>query len=151
MARNITLLIPLFEAFSWFEAGLQALMDEAGWPAVSRQHVMVLILIRQGCDRPAAIARALGITRQSTSVIIADMVTGGLLTVEADPTDRRAKRAVVSPRGQKRADDARDAMLELTDELARRIGKPNIRKLWDALSAYWGPPVERVEDMGSRR
>ncbi|RYD44245.1 MAG: MarR family transcriptional regulator [Sphingomonadales bacterium] len=150
MAKNVTLLIPLFEAFSWFETGVQTMMDEAGWAPVSRQQVLVLILIRQGCDRPAAIARALGITRQATSVIIADMVEQGILSLIADPRDKRAKTVLITSKGQKRADDAREAMLVLTDELSRRIGADNVDKLWTALSAFWGPPIENAADLRAR-
>lgn len=148
MARNVTLFIPLFEAFAWFDTGLQTLMTEAGWATVSRQQTMIMILVRQGCDRPAAIARALGITRQAASVIISDMLEEGILSMEADPNDRRAKKVVITEYGQTRHDDARDAVLIITEELSRRIGKANVRKLWDALTAHWGLPVESLDDLG---
>lgn len=148
MTRNVTLFIPLFEAFAWFDTGLQTLMTEAGWPTVSRQQTMIMILIRQGCDRPAAIARALGITRQAASVTIGEMIEEGILSMESDPNDRRAKKVIVAPYGQNRHDDARDAVLILTEELSRRIGKANVRKLWDALTAHWGLPVESLNDLG---
>lgn len=144
MVRAATLFIPLFEAFSWFDAGLQTLMTEAGWAEVSRSQTMAMILVRQGCNRPAAIARALGISRQSASTIIAEMIEAGIFAMEPDPGDKRAKIVTITPLGQKRANDARDAVFQLTAELERRIGRDNVANLWNALTANWGPPVESL-------
>lgn len=149
MARNVTLFIPLFEAFSWFDGGLQTLMNEAGWAEVSRSQTMAMILVRQGCNRPAAIARALGISRQSASLTIAEMIESGIFAMEPDPNDGRAKIVTVTPLGQKRANDARDAVLLLTGELERRIGKDNVENLWNALTANWGPSVESLRDVAT--
>lgn len=150
MTKHATLLIPLFEAFSWFDAGLQVLLRDAGWTAVSRPQTMVLIAVGLGIERPADIARALGITRQSASATIAEMVEEGLLELEADPDDGRAKRVRVSAQGEQRTRDSRRAMAVLTEELTRRIGKANVRKLSEALTPAWGPAVARVEDIGGR-
>lgn len=147
MARNVTLFIPLFEAFSWFDRGLQTLMAEAGWAEVSRSQTMSMILVRQGCNRPAAIARALGVSRQSASLTIAEMIESGIFAMEPDPNDRRAKIVTITTFGQKRANDARDAVLQLTGELERRIGKDNVANLWNALTANWGSAVESLRDI----
>ncbi|WP_164857179.1 MarR family winged helix-turn-helix transcriptional regulator [Sphingomonas crocodyli] len=143
MARHATLLIPLFEAFSWFDEGLQTLLREAGWTAVTRPQTMVLIAIGQGIERAVDIARAIGVTRQSVGVTIAEMAAEGLLEMVDDPNDRRAKRVHLSDKGERRREDSRRAMAELTAELERRIGKASVTKLGEALQKDWGPPVAR--------
>ena len=143
MPRHATLLIPLFEAFSWFDDGLQVLLREAGWSAVTRPQTMILIVIGQGVDRPAEIARALGVTRQSAGVTIAEMVAAGLIVLEDDARDKRAKVVRISELGERRREDSRRAMATLTDELERRIGKANVRKLSEALEPEWGAPISR--------
>ena len=143
MTRHATLLIPLFEGFSWFDEGLQTLLREAGWTAVTRPQTMVLIAIGQGIERPVEIARTIGVTRQSVGVTIAEMAAEGLLELSEDPADRRAKCARLSEKGERRREDSRRAMAELTAELERRIGKANVRKLGEALQQDWGSPVTR--------
>ena len=138
MSRHATLLIPLFEAFSWFDAGLQAKLREAGWAGVTRPQTMMLIVIGQGVARPAEIARALGITRQSVGATIAEMTAAGLVETHPDPNDRRAAIVRISPLGEERREASRRAMAELTAELARRIGADNVAKLQDALDPDWG-------------
>ncbi|HEX7849974.1 MAG TPA: MarR family transcriptional regulator [Sphingomonas sp.] len=141
MPRHATLLIPLFEAFSWFDDGLQVLLRDAGWTAVTRPQTMILIVVGQGIDRPAEIARALGVTRQSAGVTIAEMVAEGLIALDQDPDDKRAKIVRISDKGERRREDSRRAMATLTEELERRIGKANVRKLTEALDPDWGPPI----------
>jgi DNA-binding MarR family transcriptional regulator len=141
MPRHATLLIPLFEAFSWFDEGLQALLREMGWTATTRPQTMILIVVGRGIERPAEIARALGVTRQSAGVTIAEMAAEGLIALEDDPSDKRAKIVRISAEGERRREDSRRAMAKLTAELERRIGKANVRKLSDALEPDWGAPV----------
>jgi DNA-binding MarR family transcriptional regulator len=143
MPRHATLLIPLFEAFSWFDDGLQVLLRDAGWTAVTRPQTMILIVVGQGIDRPAEIARALGVTRQSAGVTIAEMVAEGLIALDQDPDDKRAKIVRISDKGERRREDSRRAMATLTEELERRIGKANVRKLTEALDPDWGPSLGR--------
>ncbi len=140
MARHTTLLIPLFEAFSWFDEGLQGLLREMGWSAVTRPQTMILIVVGRGVERPADIARALGVTRQSAGVTIAEMAAEGLIVLENDPGDKRAKIVRISDKGERRRADSQAAMARLTSELERRIGKANVRKLEEALSSEWGLP-----------
>lgn len=151
MPRHATLLIPLFEAFSWFDAGLQALLRDAGWTAVTRPQTMVLIAVGQGIRRPAEIARALSITRQSAGATIAEMVGEGLLELYPDPADARAKVARLSAAGEARRDDSRRAMQVLTEELERRIGAERVAMLWQALEIDWGAPVAAPPGREGRR
>lgn len=147
MQRHATLLIPLFDAFSWFDSGLQALLREAGWTAVTRPQTMVLIAVGQGISRPAEIARALSITRQSAGSTIAEMVSEGLLQLDPDPGDARAKIARLSAAGEARRQDSRKAMRALTAELERRIGPDRVKMLEAALDRDWGPPVSSGEEL----
>ncbi|PKB13421.1 DNA-binding MarR family transcriptional regulator [Novosphingobium kunmingense] len=136
-----TILIPLFWAFAWFDEGLQTLLREAGWDAVSRPQTMVLIAVGQGIARPAEIARTLAITRQSAGATIAEMVAAGLIELTTDPDDRRAKIVRISAEGERRRADSRAAMTRLVDELEQRIGKDSVAGLSAALRRDWGPPL----------
>ena len=136
------LFIPLFEAFAWFETGLQVYMREAGWPAVTRPQTMVLITITQGANRPAEIARRLSITRQSVGKTIAEMLELGLIELKEDPQDKRAKVVSISELGERRWRDSRDAVRAMTQELSRRIGSRNVANLIEAMAQNWGEPIQ---------
>lgn len=136
-----SILIPLFWAFAWFDEGLQALLREAGWDAVSRPQTMVLIAVGQGVARPTDIARTLSITRQSAGATIAEMVDTGLMELDIDPEDRRAKIVRISAKGERRRADSRAAMTRLVAELERRIGRDAVAGLTDALRRDWGSPL----------
>lgn len=136
-----SILIPLFWAFAWFDEGLQALLREAGWDAVSRPQTMVLIAVGQGIARPADIARTLSITRQSAGATIAEMADAGLIELDIDPEDRRAKIVRVSAEGERRRADSRAAMARLVAELEQRIGRDAVAGLTDALRRDWGSPL----------
>lgn len=136
-----SILIPLFWAFAWFDEGLQALLREAGWDAVSRPQTMVLIAVGQGIARPADIARTLSITRQSAGATIAEMADAGLIELDTDPDDKRAKIVRVSAEGERRRADSRAAMTRLVTELEQRIGMDAVAGLTDALRRDWGLPL----------
>lgn len=136
------LFIPLFEAFSWFETGLQAYMREAGWPEVTRPQTMVLITITRGARRPAEIARRLNITRQSVGKTIAEMLELGLVVLDEDPNDRRAKVVSISELGHQRHRDSRDAVRAMTEELSRRIGDQRVANLIDVMEQDWGEAIQ---------
>lgn len=151
MARTPNLFIPMFEAFGWFEVGLQAYMREAGWPTVTRPQVMVLIAIAQGARRNAEVARRLGITRQSVGQTIAEMVELGLVEMTPDPEDGRANILSISELGERRRKDSRDAISLIARELSRRIGAEHVQALDAALAADWGEPVVTFSAATMRR
>ena len=154
MERASILLIPLSEAFAWFETGLQAYMSETGWDDdITRSQTLVLIQVALGAERPAEIARRLNITRQSVGKTIGEMVEAGLLDVREDPKDKRATIVAISARGEDRRIDARQGIRILTRELKRRIGAQNVANLIEAMSQDWGEPITSFKDLmpGSRR
>lgn len=143
------LLVPLMEAFDWFEVGLHAYLTQAGWPEVSRSQTIVLITVASGIDRPAEIARQLGITRQSVGETLAELSRLGLIELVADPNDRRAKVVRISDLGEKRRVDSRAAILAITQELERRIGKRRVAAISEAMAQDWGSPVTTFDSVTS--
>lgn len=143
------LLVPFLRGFEWFNTGLRAYLREAGWPDVTTPQTMVLITVWFGANRPAEIARQLNITRQSIGQTIAEMVEGGLLVIEADPADRRAKIVRVTPLAERRHADSRKAVETLVTELERRIGVRQVANLFEALEKNWGDPIERFPSLSA--
>jgi len=72
--------------------------------------------------------------------LIEELVDHGLVTVAADPDDRRAKVVMLTPRGRRLTQSAADILQQIEAELADRVGHPTVSALRRALDADWGPP-----------
>lgn len=140
------LIVPLLQAFCWFDDGLQAHLQAKGWAHVTRPQSMVMVNIVTGVCRPSDIARNLGVSRQAIHATINQMVDMGMLSLEDDPADGRSKIVAIAAKGQAMRADANEAVSRLTAELARRIGKVKVANLAAALAADWGTPLAPAED-----
>lgn len=136
-----TLIVPLLQAFFWFDDGLQSYLQARGWNQVTRPQSMVMANVVMGVHKPSDIARNLGISRQAVHTTINQMVELGMLELREDADDGRAKTVALTPRGQDMRQDADRVMSDLQAELRRRIGGRNVDNLIKAFSADWGPPV----------
>ena len=134
------LIVPLLQAFCWFDDGLQAHLQAKGWGQVTRPQSMVMVNFVTGVLRPSEIARNLGISRQAIHSTIAQMVDMGMLELKDDPADGRSKVIAITPKGVAMRADANEAVQALTAELGRRIGKAHVANLAAALSCDWGAP-----------
>lgn len=147
------LIVPLLQAFCWFDDGLQAHLQAKGWGHVTRPQSMVMVNFVTGVDRPSDIARNLGISRQAIHSTIAQMVEMGMFELKDDPADGRSKLIAITPKGLAMRADANEAVQRLTAELARRIGKTHVAGLMTALACDWGapPPPPPVQPKPARR
>jgi DNA-binding MarR family transcriptional regulator len=94
LAARLLALMPRFA--DWAAASLRAKRDE-GDP--SFRQLVVLFQIRQGVTSPVALASRLGISRAVVTGLLDRLEQRGLVRREADPTDRRRLRLVVTPAG----------------------------------------------------
>lgn len=148
------LIVPLLQAFCWFDDGLQAHLQAKGWGQVTRPQSMVMVNFVTGVLRPSDIARNLGISRQAIHSTIAQMVDMGMLELKDDPADGRSKVIAITPKGVAMRADANEAVQALTAELGRRIGKAHVAALAAALSCDWGmppTPAAKTASPGKRR
>jgi len=136
------LIVPLLQAFFWFDESLQNYLRQKGWPAVTRPQSMVMVSIVRGVTRPSDIARDLGVTRQAVHATINGMVEIGLVELIDDPDDRRSKIVAISEQGARMREHAREATTLISEELARRIGPQKLEALRAAMAADWGAPLD---------
>jgi len=137
------LIVPLLQGFYWFDEGLQNYFRSRGWSGVTRPQSMIMVNIILGTTRPSEIARKLGISRQAVHATIAQMVEMNMLELIDDPEDGRSKILKIGKTGGERRRDARRAVMLLTNELARRIGKQNVENLMKAFAEDWGDPPSK--------
>jgi DNA-binding MarR family transcriptional regulator len=133
-----TLLVPLMNAFLWFDDGLQSYLQAQGWHQVTRSQSMVMANVVVGVGKPSDIARNLGLSRQSVHTTIMQMAKMGMVELNHDPEDGRAWIVTVSEKGRAMGRDADDAIAALTTELRRRIGSRNVDNLIKAFREEWG-------------
>jgi DNA-binding MarR family transcriptional regulator len=93
-AERLLALMPRFA--DWAAASLRAKRDE-GDP--SFRQLIVLFQIRNGATSPVALANRLGISRAVVTGLLDRLEQRGFVQREADPTDRRRLRLVVTPAG----------------------------------------------------
>lgn len=133
----------LLQAVYWFDESLQLHVKQAGYPAINRTQSLILLSIAQGIERPIQIAEQLGLTRQGVHLAIKELHAVGLISIEDDPNDRRAKRVFFS------RDDERDEMrwfatkaLERIEKiLSKRVGARNFDTFRKVLQMDWGDVV----------
>lgn len=136
-----TLIVPLLQAFFWFDDGLQSYLQARGWNQVTRPQSMVMANVVMGFHKPSDIARNLGISRQAVHTTINQMVELGMLELREDAEDGRAKIVALTNLGHDMRQDADKVMGDLQAELRRRIGNRNVDNLIKAFSTEWGAAV----------
>ncbi|CDO37836.1 MULTISPECIES: MarR family winged helix-turn-helix transcriptional regulator [Novosphingobium] len=141
MDKTLYLIVPLLQGFEWFDESLQLSLREKGWPNLTRPESMVMMHVQQNIVRPAEIARSLRLTRQAVHVTIGGLVKRGIFELVDDPEDGRIKIVQLTEMGNAMRHDAQLIVQELTGQLAKRIGKPQVRALRDAFSRDWGDPI----------
>ena len=140
------LLLSLLQGFYWFDEGLQNYLRSKGWPAVTRPQSMVMANVVLGFRRPSDIARNMDVSRQAIHATINQMVKLGILALTDDATNRRVKLLTLTPLGERMRVDAQQAMVVMSDELGRRVGRPQLLKTAHLLHGDWGAPMSFLKD-----
>ena len=109
--------------------------------------ILVQTLYRPDEAEPARLASFVQIPRQSMSTMLARLQRRGLLVMESHPLDKRRKRVVLTPEGERLAREMFEDLLDY-ERLAIDVihpGKlPEIRRLLDAY-------VRMLEDLNEKR
>lgn len=139
------LLKHLLHAVYWFDEGLQDHLEAAGWPRMSRTKSMILINVADGVTRPIEIAANLGISRQAVHLALEELRQTGLVQVDPDPDDKRAKRVSFAPdqqQGEGMRLDGLRSLQRIETVLKQRVGSEPYAKMMEVMQADWGPPVK---------
>lgn len=132
------MMMDLMRAFYWFDEGLQASLKQRGWQAITRSQSMMFANIAVGIQRPADLARNLGVTRQAVSKMLQEMSEQDLVVIEPDPTDKRAQLVRFSEKSARLRADALEILGQLEDQLGTAIGKRALDSMRGALEKDWG-------------
>ncbi len=141
----------LIKGLDWFDNSLQSLFAARGYKAVHRTHSMMVVLIASGINRPADIARELGVSRQNIHYMARQLIENGFLRQLSDTNDARGAVYAFTEESQEHRDFAMAALANLEDILMRRIGTEHVLNLRHVLSLDWGPEVESLIDEDTPR
>ena len=83
--------------------------------------------------RVSVLAERAQITKQSMAELVAHLERHGYVERASDPDDRRAKLVRATPRGEEVYAIAREFVVELEAEWAKRLGRSKIRELRELL------------------
>lgn len=137
----------LVRATYWFDEALREIQLRHGQTPVTRVQAMVLLNLALGEQRPVRLARAVGVTKQAVSLILADFQKLGWLIVTPDPSDARASLVDFSPFGRTQLDVIFKALHQLESHLAHVIGADRMGVFRAVLELDWGaPPILPFDD-----
>lgn len=140
MIKHDILMMNLLSAVYWFDEALQAKLEKAGYPGVSRTQSLLLANIAAGEHRAIRIARNLGVSRQAISQVLAELEKRDIVTLKTDPDDKRARIVDFHPSAARLRSVASKILGEMEATVAERIGKQRFESMREALAADWGDP-----------
>lgn len=112
----------LLRASRWFDRQLLGRLEQAGWPRLSPAQSVVFPHLSPEGPSTSALARRLGVTRQSAHELVSGLMSLGLVRSHHDPGAGRQRRLLLTPRGQQLAADAARILAELEEELRTGAG-----------------------------
>lgn len=140
MIKHDILMTDLLSAVYWLDEALQARLDKAGYPGVTRTQSLLLANIAGGERRAIRLADNLGISRQAISQNLRDLERRGIIVLTPDPADKRAQIVEFNPEEHGLRTLASTILGELEAIVAARIGKRRFAIMREALAQDWGDP-----------
>jgi DNA-binding MarR family transcriptional regulator len=109
--------------------GLHERLGQRGYTDVGQSYGYVLLALRGGPMLARDIALLLGVTKQAASKLLEAMEGGGYVHRVPDPSDGRATRVGLTPRGRRLLTVAEEIYRELEAEWAEVIGTAGVERL----------------------
>lgn len=125
-------------------ARVYARMAEAGFPDVRPAHSSLLRNMAEGGSRVSDLAERAQMTKQSMGYLADSLAAAGYVTLEPDPTDRRAKLVRLTGKGRAAGETMVRLSAEVEREFAVLIGHADMAQLRRLLERL----AERVSEQG---
>jgi DNA-binding MarR family transcriptional regulator len=138
MASNsqpVDLGILLALAYGEFVRELRADLAERGFDDLGRSDGYVFRALDAAELTTSELAERLRISKQGAAQIVADMQARGYIERHPDPSDRRAQRLGLAPRGRQALAAAREFHQRYERRLRREHGADAVRRLRDLLTS----------------
>lgn len=113
---------------------LYAEMAAGGFGEIRPSHSVVFRHLAPEGSRLTDLAEVSGLTKQSMAYLVEHLAKHDYVTVGADPVDRRAKRVLLTRRGEVFMKALLAASTRLEEELGKKIGRTKLQTLRTALA-----------------
>jgi DNA-binding MarR family transcriptional regulator len=112
------------------DRGIARVNATAGKPTLREAHTRLIPHLQEpGGIRVTELARRIGITKQGAQQLVSDMVSQGVVCVDADPDDKRARRVMLTKFGYAAMMRGTGQLLEIEAEVAQKVGKAKMKQL----------------------
>lgn len=135
---NQLLMIDLLTGVYWFDDALQTALRKHGWDIVTRSQSLLFANLSSGEYRQSRLAKNLGVTRQAISQMLAELQQRGLIILDVDPNDRRARIVRFSKSSSRLRDAACSVLAQLEARLKQRLGAEVYNTMKKGLATDWG-------------
>ncbi|MGJ4972489.1 MULTISPECIES: MarR family winged helix-turn-helix transcriptional regulator [unclassified Bradyrhizobium] len=129
-----------------FESRVLQLMAEGGHGGTRIAHVSLTRNLDVEGTRLTELARRASMSKQAMGELVDQCVELGLVSREADPSDRRARLVRFTPAGLKWLEAFGDAVDVAEAEMRKEIGKAVMDAILQGLSAY-GARFDTLDDV----
>lgn len=126
---QVTLGSLLRRPYEYLQAKVYGGLAERGFPDIRPAHSSLLRYIRPEGSRVVDLADRAQITKQSMAYLVNDLESLGYVTVVPDPDDGRAKRVVLTERGQAVWATLIELSQKFEDNCAELIGASDLASL----------------------
>lgn len=120
-------------AYDRLRTHVYAAAREEGFADIRPAHSSLLRNIDPAGSRVIDLADRAGMTKQSMAYLTESLRKLGYVTIEPDPDDGRAKRVVLTDRGQAAVSTLARLSREAEDELTGALGKDEVANLYDVM------------------
>lgn len=115
-------------------------LSESRFPGLRVRHYRLLGFVPDDGIRVAQVAKVSGLTKQALAQALAPLVEGRYVTVEADPSDRRARVVRRADRGREVLEGLREVQTRYERVWAAKVGAQRWRTTREVLIDLFGAP-----------
>ena len=128
----------LLEAYRAVGRAAGGALSDAGGPDVTPAAWRLLVRLGPDGARAAALARELGMSRQASGQLVAELERAGYVERRQDPQDGRARKVRLTSSGEALVREGRAALETLEARWAERLGRARFRALRQTLRELEG-------------
>lgn len=123
-------------AWTSFRRRLFEAVRAAGYDDLQPVHVLLFRYPTIAGLRPGQLAEEAGLSKQAINDLLRDLEAKGYVTLQPDPSDRRARRIVLTPRGDELMEHVRAAAYEIAEDWERAVGRARFDAVRTTLLDY---------------
>ena len=123
-------------AWTSFRRRLFEAVRAAGYDDLQPVHVMLFRYPTIADLRPGQLADEVGLSKQAINDLLRQLEAKGYVTLQPDPSDRRARRITLTPRGNELMEYVRAAAYEIAEDWERAVGRARFETVRRTLLDY---------------